>query len=330
MGDTLSVGVIGAGVIGRDHMREIDEVSCIRLAAVMDVDADHAQTSAKEFRAKAYMTLEDLLEDPEVEAVHVCTPHTQHVRPVVAAAEAGKHVLVEKPMALTLQDCDRMIAASEVAGTILMVGQTLRCDPAHLRVRELIAAGAIGEVGHVMMRWYDYFDPSRPGNPYGSWYLDRELGGICVLHTFGPHVFDILPWLIRSPVVRVYAQGSEGAELFRGQRDSYSTTMTHENGTVTSLSQTVISDTDEYDIHCVGSTGSIMLTGRTVVVNGEKPGTDFPIGENLRTEIREFASCCLEGRTPDANGHSVRHTMVVIEAAKQSAERNEVVEVPGL
>ena len=162
MEDTLSVGVIGAGVIGQDHMREIKAIDSIRLAGVMDVDADRAQASGKEFGAKAYTNLEDLLEDPEVEAVHVCTPHTQHTDPVLAAAEAGKHVLVEKPMALTLKDCDRMIAACEAAGKILMVGQTLRCDPAHLKVKELIAEGTIGEVGHIMMRWYDYFDPSHP------------------------------------------------------------------------------------------------------------------------------------------------------------------------
>jgi phthalate 4,5-cis-dihydrodiol dehydrogenase len=237
MGETLSVAVIGVGVIGQEHMQVIDAADELRLVAVMDIDSDHARAAAEQFKATAHTTLQDLLEDPEVEAVHVCTPHTQHVEPVVAAAEAGKHVLVEKPMALTLHDCDRMIEACDTADRILMVGQSLRCDPAHLKVKELIAAETIGDVGHIMMRWYDHFDPTQPENPYGEWYLDPALGGNCLLHTFGPHVFDILPWILDSAVVRVYAQGSASTELYRGQKDSFSTTMTHENGTISLLSE---------------------------------------------------------------------------------------------
>ena len=139
-----------------------------------------------------------------------------------------------------------MIAACEAAGTVLMVGQSLRHDPAHRHVKDLVAKGAIGEVGHVMPRWYDDFDPTRPGNPYGSWYLDKEPGGICLLHTFGAHVFDIMPWFIDSPVVRVYAQGSRSTALYEGQSDSNSAMLTHRNGAISALSQSIVSRTDAY------------------------------------------------------------------------------------
>ena len=125
MSDVLSVGTIGAGGIARSHINAIEANDNIRLVAVMDVDADRAEAAAGDSGARVYTSLEPMLEDTEVEAVHVCTPHNLHGDQVVAAAEAGKHVLVEKPMALTLSDCDRMIEACDRAGKILMVPNML-------------------------------------------------------------------------------------------------------------------------------------------------------------------------------------------------------------
>jgi predicted dehydrogenase len=330
MGDTVRVGVIGAGVIGQEHMQLIADLDSLHLSGVMDVNAGLAQESADRHGVPSYKTLADLLENSAIQAVHVCTPHTQHLGPVLAAAGAGKHVLLEKPMALTLDECDRMIAACEDAGVVFMIGQSLRYDQAHVHVRDLIARDTVGSVGHIMLRWYDYFDPTRQGNPYGTWYIDRDLGGICLLHTFGPHVFDIMPWFVSSPVIQVYAQGSENTPLYEGQSDSLSATLTHESGTVSTLSLAIATHSDAYDINFVGSAGSIELVGRTVTVNGEAPGADFPVGLSMRSELEHFAVTCLEHGTPDSNGQSVRETMAVIEAARLSAERGAVVDLAEL
>jgi predicted dehydrogenase len=118
--------------------------------------------------------------------------------------------------------------------------------------------------------------------------------------------------------------------LYEGQPDSVSTVLSHENGTVSTLSQTIVSHVSRYDFHFIGSLGSILLNGRTVTLNGEGPGTEFPVGESLREEIHEFATCCLDSKTPDANGESVRHTVAIVEAARLSAARDEVVMVSEL
>jgi len=327
MSDVLSVGIIGAGGIAQSHMRAIEENDNIRLAAVMDVDAARAEASAVKYGGRAYSSLESLLEDPEVEAVHVCTPHSFHGDQVVAAAKAGKHVMVEKPMALTLSECDRMIEACEESGKILMVGQVMRYYPVNIMVRQMIAEGVIGEVGHLMRRRYGYFNPTGTGSNYPSWYLDLELGGICVLYCFGPHEYDILPWYLNSPVKEVYAAGTESTELYQGQRDSYTAILTHENGAVSVLSQSVVCHTGAHDQYIIGSKGSMMLTNQNLFLNGKEVTVEGTPGEGMRNQIREFATCCLEGYEPDASGRSVRHTMAVIEAAKQSAERNEPVQI---
>ena len=320
MKDVLSVGLIGAGSNARGHARVIENNDNIRLAAVMDIDRSRAEALADEHNARAYGVLDDLLNDSEVDAVHVCSIHKAHAEQVVAAARAGKHVLVEKPMALSVAECDLMIAACEDAGVVLMVGQVMRHFPVNLRVKGLIREGAIGEVGHMIRRRYSNFDP-----PDRSWYLNLELGGVCVLYCFGPHEYDILPWYIDSPVVKVYSQGSESAERYAGQKDSYSTIMTHKDGAVSVLTQTVVTHTGAHDTYIMGSEGSIWMTNQKLMVNGKEVPIDETSQVGMPNQIGEFADCCLNGKVPDANGRSVRHTMAVIEAAKLSAECGEPV-----
>jgi predicted dehydrogenase len=331
MSDILSVGVIGAGGIAHSHVEGIRANANIRLAAVMDIDGERAEALAGPNHARSYTRLEDLLEDPDVEAVHVCSVHNVHKAHVVAAAKAGKHVLVEKPMALSVAECDQMIRACESAGVVLMVGQVMRKYPVNLKIRQIIADGTIGTVGHMIRRRYSYFNPTQPGQGYRPWYLDADVGGICVLYCFGPHEFDILPWYIDSPVVQVYAQGSMSTELYHDQRDSYSMIMTHDQGAISTLTQTVVNHTSAHDTHIIGSEGSMFLTNRSLMVNGEE--IDFDQNSNrlgMPNQIGEFAECCLQGKVPDASGRSVRHTMAMIEAAKLSAERNAPVKLSEL
>ncbi len=125
-----------------------------------------------------------------------------------------------------------MIEAAEEAGKILMVGQVMRYYPVNRKIKQLISEGAIGKVGHLIRRRYSYFDTSKPGSGNARWYMDLKIGGICVLYCFGPHEYDILHWYINSPVKQIYAQGTESTEIYKGQKDSYTAIMTHENGAV--------------------------------------------------------------------------------------------------
>jgi predicted dehydrogenase len=230
-----------------------------------------------------------------------------------------------------------MIDACERAGKILMVGQVMRYYPMNHKIRDMIAEGVIGEVGHLMRRRLSYFDTTKPDSNYPGWYLDLEVGGICVLYCFGPHEYDILHWYLNSPVVEVFARGTESTELYRGQKDSYTAMMTHANGAVSVLSQSVVCHTGAHDQYIIGSKGSMMISRGKLLLNGKEVPVEGTSREGMPNQVREFAECCLEerdlcfgyrvARKPDASGRSVRHTMAVIEAAKQSAERNEVVQV---
>ena len=325
MADKISVGTIGAGGIARAHIAAMKGIDNIRLSAVMDVDFSRAEEVARENKAKAYGNLDDLLADSDVDAVIVCSPHNVHGEQVVASAKAGKHVLVEKPMALTLKECDDMIQACESAGKILMVGQVMRHFPVNKAIKKMIAEGEIGDVGHMIRRRYSYFNTLLPGAVYGRWYLDLKIGGICVLYCFGPHEYDILHWYLDSPIVEVYSQGTESTELYKGQKDSYTSVMKHKNGAVSVLTQTVVSHVGAHDQFIIGSKGSMFQSGDKLLLNGKEVAVEGSSSQGMQLQLKEFAECCLTGRQPDANGRSVRHTMAVIESAKQSAERNKPV-----
>ena len=128
-------------------------------------------------------------------------------------------------------------------------------------------------------------------------------------------------------MVEVFSRGTESTELYHGQKDSYTTLMTHANGAVSLLSQTVVSHTGAHDQYIIGSKGSMLMSGSKLLLNGKEVSVEGTSGEGMLNQIREFAECCMEGREPDASGRSVRHTMAVIEAAKESAERNKVVQI---
>jgi len=330
MGDILRVGMVGSGGIAKAHLHAMKENENVKPVAVMDVVLERAEDVAKEFDGKAYDNLDGLLSDPKVDAVIVCSPHVYHGEQVVAAAKAGKHVLVEKPMALTLKECDDMIQACEEADRMLMVGQVMRHYPVNRMIKKMIAEGAIGDVGHLIRRRYAYFDTTQPGTTYGRWYLDLKVGGICVLYCFGPHEYDILHWYMDSPVIEVYSQGTESTELYKGQKDSYTSIMKHENGAVSVLSQTVVSHVGAHDQFIMGSKGSMFLTGDKLSMNGQEVAVDGSSGQGMKLQIEAFTESCLTGKEPDASGRSVRHSMAVIEAAKQSAERNKPILVSEL
>lgn len=329
MAEQLGIGVVGAGGIARSHLEAIARVPEARLVGVMDVDAARVRQVAEEYGARAFSDFEALLADPAIEAVHLCTPHSLHAPQAIAALAAGKHVLVEKPMALTLADCDRMIAASERAGRLLMVGQVMRYWPIHRQIREMIRSGAIGRPGHLIRRRLSHFHPGTGGSSFRAWYADPAIGGICVLYCFGPHEYDILPWLIDSPVVRVYAQGTESTPFYRGQNDSYSAIMTHASGAVSVLAQSVSCHTGAHDTTIVGSEGSLHFDHRRLWWNGN-PVETAGAADGMLHQIAEFVRCCREGGEPDASARSVRHTMAAIEAAKLSAERNAPVDLEEL
>lgn len=192
----LNIGVISCSGMAQNHMVAIRQNRRARLTAVCDIDLDRAKDAAERFGADAcYRDYRELLARGDIDAVIVVTPDQLHPEQVAAALAAGKHVLCEKPMALTLAECRRMIAASRQYGRKLMIGQICRYTPGFQCAKTLIDRGEIGELFFVESEYaHDYSNVKSVGN----WRNDPVhlrpgfLGGGC-------HAVDLLRWIAGNP-----------------------------------------------------------------------------------------------------------------------------------
>jgi myo-inositol 2-dehydrogenase/D-chiro-inositol 1-dehydrogenase len=199
----IKVGVIGTGGIGNRHLSEYAQQSRVKIQAVADINAEAAKQAAKQYDIPhVYTDYRDLLSEQEIQAVTVAVPPFLHKEVVVAAAEAGKHVHCEKPMALTLKDADAMIAACAEEDLILYISFTPRLTPIFRRLQEIVASG---EYGTPLWLWGRYFVPATPGIFVPPpWFWRRELGGGAVIENAG-HIIDYVRWLM-GDVKKVIAE----------------------------------------------------------------------------------------------------------------------------
>ena len=189
---SLHWGIIGAGKIAeRQMVTAIGQASDQRLVAVTKRDQAQAQAFAARHRvAGAYTSSAALLADPAVQAVYVATPPHLHAAQTVQAAQAGKHVLCEKPLALDSDQARQMIDACHAHGVQLMVCHYQRYNSRHQQIRQLLAAGAIGQVVSVRLNFSDYFPPTP-----GFWHHNPAISGGGVLMDLGIHCVDLLRYL---------------------------------------------------------------------------------------------------------------------------------------
>jgi phthalate 4,5-cis-dihydrodiol dehydrogenase len=196
----VRLGLVGLGMAGGIMASAAAQHPDIEIVSGCDLNPDLRERFAQGSGATAYADLKALLGDDRVEAVYIATPHQFHRQHAVLALEAGKHVVVEKPMALSLEDCDAMIATADRHGRALIVGHTHSFDPAIERMSELLADERIGPVAMLVMLTYTNFlyRPRRPEE------LDTSRGGGIVFNQI-PHQVDVARFLIDAPVTSVRA-----------------------------------------------------------------------------------------------------------------------------
>ena len=190
----LGFGIVGTGMIAHFHAKAIQAMPGGRIAGCFNQNADKANAFAVEYDCKAYSTLEELLADPEVGIVTICTPSGAHRDPAIAAAKAGRHVVVEKPLEISLQRCDDIIDACEQHGVKLCTIFPSRFSPANIALKEAIDAGRFGRLtlGDTYVKWWrtqEYYDG---GGWRGTWALDG--GGAFMNQAI--HNVDLLCWLM--------------------------------------------------------------------------------------------------------------------------------------
>lgn len=204
----IKVGVIGCGIIAqKGHLPWYWENPKAEILAVCSIIEKEAKETAERWGAKYWFTdYRELLKMKEIDAISICTPVWLHKEIAVAAAKAGKHILCEKPMARTVEECNEMIEAAERAGISLMVGFTKRFNPGFQKIKEIIDKGLIGKVFHLDIHWNLYFPP---GSRQARIFCEEERVGGGVILDNCCHYIDTFRWFLNSEVETVFAEVSK-------------------------------------------------------------------------------------------------------------------------
>ena len=327
MKKAINVGLVGAGRIGRVHAENLAyRIPEANLLAVSDVFVDAAEKLAAELQVPAaYADHRYILEDETIDAVLICSSTDTHAQFVAEAAAAGKQVFCEKPIALDLQAIDRALVAVEEAGVKLMIGFNRRFDPNFKRVREVVAAGEIGQpqVLRITSR-----DPAPPPLAYvqvsGGLFLDMTI-----------HDFDMARYLMASEVEQVYAAGGALIDPAIGQAGDVDTaviTLHFENGGLGVI------DNSRQAVYGYDQRVEVFGSGGLVAADNDYPNSarisdahrvhrDLPLNffmdrytESYIAEIRAFVRCIQDDEPPPVTGVDGRIPVVMGYAAKRSHE----------
>ncbi len=205
---SIGVGIVGAGIFGRRHAQAYTGHPDVRLLAICDIRRDRAEALASQFGGTVYTDVASMLQHPGLEAVSVVTPDQSHRDVAVAAAQAGKHLLVEKPLATTVEDAQAIIDAATRKGVTLMVDFHNRWNPPFCAARDAIQADQIGRVKYVYMRLHNAITVPTE--------MLRWAGGSSVVWFLGSHCLDLVRWLLDDEVERVSAVSGSGVLTGQG------------------------------------------------------------------------------------------------------------------
>ena len=325
---TLRLGLIGSGDIVRKRVAPaLRDLANCELLAVSRAQPVLAEAFAQAVGArKWYRGWEELLLDKEIDAVYIATPVHLHAAQAVAAADAGKHVLCEKPMAMSVGECDQMIAACRANNVKLGIAYYRRFYPALGRIKEVLAAGELGEVVFVQINAFEWFDPP-PDHPR-RWLIKREQAGGGPMFDFGCHRLELLVNLF-GPVRRV-ASIIGNVVFDREVEDTAAALLQFERGACAALSVThaAFEPQDTLDVFCTkGSLHVAELNKGEVRITrahaAERVESHPPAANVHQPLIEDFVDAVLTGREPKVNGQTGRMVASIEEEIYAGALRAE-------
>jgi predicted dehydrogenase len=347
---THGCAIVGGGVIGPTHAAAIDALRNARLVAVVDEDAERARDLADPFGAEAATELDRVLDRSDVDVVTVCVPSGRHAEIGTRAAAAGKHVIVEKPLEVTLEAADRLIAAARSAGVRLGVISQHRFDPGVRRMKDLIESGRLGRLvlGDAYVKWYRTQQYYESGDWRGTWELD---GGGCLMNQ-GVHYVDLLQWMM-GPVERIFGR-CRTADHDIDVEDVATALLSFQNGAVGVIeASTAVYPGMEERLEVTGTGGTLVVQSGALRVcelkdeGGEVPPYRRTLSEpeggsggsaaadpaavgtdSHRAQLADFLDAIERDRAPAVSGEDARRPLEVILGVYESARTGREVTLP--
>ncbi|MGD0610261.1 MAG: Gfo/Idh/MocA family oxidoreductase [Anaerolineales bacterium] len=327
----LRIGLVGTG-IGQDHADGIALIpELAELTAVCSLELDAARKIATKCGGYATTNFNKLLDDPSIDIIDLCTPPDLHLPMAKAAAQAGKHVLVEKPIALTLEEADEIIAAARIAGVSLMVDQSQRFGAHHMKAKALIDEDVIGTPYMIVATVHVH------GHIEGYRRFLTHAGGGTLIDS-GVHRFDLLRWLM-GDVTSIYGQTGRFLQKQMEGEDCAVVSLRFRSGAIGSFScsWSAKSPQPEEGLQIFGPRGSILTEDHTQTLKlftenpekGLEKNRAFLFKENsaagIYRAIKSFVLSIQRGEQPPVSGEEGRAALALVLASYQSAKTGQAV-----
>lgn len=343
-GDVLRVALVGCGERGEGCSTAIARTSNMRLALTMDAEPARAEDLARRFNVPWTASFEEVLASDSVDAVVICTPHHLHAGQVAAAAGAGKHVIVEKPIATSLDSAVMAVEAARRTGVHVSVNLSYRYFPHIQEARSLIKAGVLGDLFGVSLvfqteRFSDYWE-GHTGRTASDWRMRRELSGGGILINVLFHHLDLMRFLPGEEIVEVactHATLENPGEV----EDSVALWVRYERGAVGTVNaSTCVRGADVVEFRLWGRDGHLSLTPpfqfySLRIVDGRRPGRWHAVAGRRGVRQRDVeyfertARCILKGDPPEVTAGDGLAVQALTDAAYRSAQTGQAVRVEG-
>ena len=323
---TINIAIIGPGKIAGNQLAPaLAQVKGARLWSVMSRDLKRASEFAKAHKAKspnpAHTDLKSLLADPELDAVIIATPDKLHAEQAIACAAAGKHVLVEKPMATDIAGAKTMVEACKKAGIRLGVGYHVRWHDGHRKLVDVIRAGKLGELRHMRVHW------TSKAPDASNWRASSKLGRWWSLAGVGTHCLDLIRWVMVPACGEVVSLRSLIANsVWKGPHDETAlVAMQFESGATAEFCSSALF-VSPYRAEIYGESGYAICDGTLgpkgagkILVNDEP--LKFRAVNPYAGEIRDFVAAIKEGRPPEVDGAEGLRNVELLLAAVETTQK---------
>jgi UDP-N-acetylglucosamine 3-dehydrogenase len=311
----LGVAVIGTGFWGKNHARVYKELPSTQLIAVCDVNAERAKAMADQLGVKAYSDSTQLLKDKEIEAVNVCTWSTMLAKEALKALHAGKHVLVEKPMATTTQQAEKLVQTAQENGLHLTVGFLMRFIPGLQHIRKAVESKKIGELVCVTAK------------RVSQW--PERIGDVGVVKDTAIHDIDVIRFISNEDPITVYAK--IGSMRHRQFEDYAQIMLTYKDGKSAFIESNWLTPYKTRTLTVTGSDAIMRLDYITqdlwIEQQTETVQPRYPFQEPLKLELQHFAECITEKKKPLITGVDGIKALQIAQAAIQSSAKNRAIQI---
>ena len=309
----LRVGVIGVGAMGKNHARVYSQLPSVELIAVGDVNEELATSSAQSYNCKAYADYNDLLNE-KLDAVSIAVPTTLHKKVALDAIRKGISVLVEKPIADTVENADEIIQAARQKGVKLMVGHIERFNPAVIKLKELISNGQLGDIISISTKRVGPYNPRI-----------RDVG---IILDLGTHDIDIMSYLYGEKIKEVYASAGS---VIHNHEDHAIITLNFNNGSSGVIETNWLTPHKVRNLTVIGSKGiaEVDYIQSSLRISDKEWVREAKIEkeEPLKLELQNFIDCVQHDKEPLISGEGGKHALQVALAAVESAKTGRVCKI---